>query len=179
MSGLWGKPTIVQNVETLCNLPHIVSNGSDWFQGLEPSEDGGTKLYGVSGKVKRPGLWELPMGTPCAKFSRSTPAACATGFNFAALLPGGASTDFLVEEHLDTPMDLRKFRKPAAEWEPERWWCWTIRPVRSAWSGIWSISSRRNRAAGARRAGAGSAWTEKILLRNGAGPRRAARSGDA
>ena len=63
VSGLWGKPTIVNNVETLCNVPHIINNGAAWFQSLSRSKDGGTKLYGASGKVKRPGLWELPMGT--------------------------------------------------------------------------------------------------------------------
>ena len=62
-SGLWGKPTIVNNVETLCNVPHIINNGAEWFKGLSHSQDGGTKLYGVSGRVKRPGAWELPMGT--------------------------------------------------------------------------------------------------------------------
>jgi len=63
VSGLWGKPTIVQNVETLCNVHHIVRNGPEWFRGLSRTDDGGTKLYGVSGKVNRPGLWELPLGT--------------------------------------------------------------------------------------------------------------------
>ena len=56
ISGLWGKPTIVQNVETLCNVHHIVNNGPEWFHKLSRSDDGGTKLYGVSGKVNRPGL---------------------------------------------------------------------------------------------------------------------------
>ncbi len=64
VSGLWGKGTIVNNVETLCNVPHIVRNGAEWFRKLGLTEDGGTKLYGVSGKVNHPGLWELPMGTP-------------------------------------------------------------------------------------------------------------------
>ena len=61
---------IVNNVETLCNVPHIVSNGAEWFRGLSRTEDGGTKLYGVSGRVKRPGLWELPMGTTDARDPR-------------------------------------------------------------------------------------------------------------
>ncbi len=63
VSGLWGKPTIVNNVETLANVPHIIEKGAAWFQGLSRTKDAGTKLYGASGKVKRPGLWELPMGT--------------------------------------------------------------------------------------------------------------------
>src|SRR5688572_13444073 len=62
ISGLFGKPTIVNNVETLCNIPHIVNKGAAWFRGLSLTQDAGTKIYGVSGKVKRPGAWELPLG---------------------------------------------------------------------------------------------------------------------
>jgi NADH-quinone oxidoreductase subunit F len=64
VSGLWGRPTIVNNVETLCNVHHILERGADWFQSLGLTGDAGTKLYGVSGRVKNPGCWELPMGTP-------------------------------------------------------------------------------------------------------------------
>ena len=103
--GLWGKPTIVQNVETLCNVHHIVDKGPDWFRGLSLTEDGGTKLFGVSGKVRRPGLWELPMGTPLREILEDHAGGMRDGLRFRGLLPGGASTDFLVEEHLDTPMD--------------------------------------------------------------------------
>jgi NADH-quinone oxidoreductase subunit F len=63
VSGLRGKPTIVNNAETISNIPHIINHGAEWFKGLSKSVDSGTKLYGVSGKVKRPGVWELPMGT--------------------------------------------------------------------------------------------------------------------
>ncbi len=62
-SGLFGQPTVVNNVETLCWIPHIVEKGPDWFMKLSLTGEGGTKLYGVSGRVKKPGLWELPMGT--------------------------------------------------------------------------------------------------------------------
>jgi NADH-quinone oxidoreductase subunit F len=111
VSGLWGKPTIVQNVETLCNVHHIVDKGPDWFRGLSLTEDGGTKLYGVSGKVKRPGLWELPMGTPLREILEDHAGGMRDGLRFRGLLPGGASTDFLVDEHLDTPMDYGNVQK--------------------------------------------------------------------
>ncbi|MCU1293689.1 MAG: dehydrogenase subunit [Bryobacterales bacterium] len=111
VSGLWGKPTIVQNVETLCNIPHIVANGTDWFRGLSLSEDGGTKLYGVSGKVNRPGLWELPLGTTIREILEEHAGGMRNGLRFRGVLPGGASTDFLVEEHLDTPMDYTQVQK--------------------------------------------------------------------
>ena len=111
VSGLWGKPTIVQNVETLCNVHHIVLKGADWFHNLSRTENGGTKLYGVSGKVKRPGLWELPMGTPMREIIEDHAGGMRDGLRLRGVLPGGASTDFLVEEHLDTPMDFDNVQK--------------------------------------------------------------------
>lgn len=105
MSGLFGKPTIVNNVETLSNIPHIVNNGPDWFKALSPGSDAGTKLYGVSGRVNRPGLWELPMGTTVRELIEEHAGGMKKGFKFRGALPGGASTDFLVEEHLDVKMD--------------------------------------------------------------------------
>uniref|UniRef100_A0A914Z2H5 NADH-ubiquinone oxidoreductase 75 kDa subunit, mitochondrial n=23 Tax=cellular organisms TaxID=131567 RepID=A0A914Z2H5_9BILA len=62
-SGAWGKPTCVNNVETLCNVPAILANGVEWYQNISKSKDAGTKLMGFSGRVKNPGLWELPFGT--------------------------------------------------------------------------------------------------------------------
>jgi len=111
VSGLFGKPTIVQNVETLCNVHHIVNNGPEWFRSLSRTEDGGTKLYGVSGKVNRPGLWELPLGTPMREILEVHAGGMRDGLQFRGLLPGGASTDFLVEEHLDVPMDYTQVQK--------------------------------------------------------------------
>ncbi len=85
--GLFGKPTIVNNVETLANIPHIVNNGPDWFKDLSTSPDGGTKLYGVSGRVKNPGAWELPMGSPSGSFLRSMQAACRTATHSVVCFP--------------------------------------------------------------------------------------------
>ncbi len=105
VSGLWGKPTIVNNVETLCNVPHIVNNGADWYKSLSLSPDGGTKIYGVSGKVKRPGSWELPMGTTIREILEEHAGGMREGLQFRGVQPGGASTDFLIEQHLDVKMD--------------------------------------------------------------------------
>ena len=109
--GLWGKPTVVNNVETLCNVPHILKNGPDWFKGLSRTKDGGTKLYGASGKVKRPGLWELPMGTPAREILEEHAGGMRDGVRFRAAIPGGASTEFLTEEHLDIPLDFDEIKK--------------------------------------------------------------------
>jgi NADH-quinone oxidoreductase subunit F len=110
-SGLWGKPTIVQNVETLCNVPCIVANGPDWYKSLSYTADGGTKLYGASGKVKKPGLWELPMGTTVRELLEEHAGGMRDGLKFRGLLPGGASTDFLTEQHLDVRMDFTEVQK--------------------------------------------------------------------
>lgn len=106
VSGLFGKPTIVNNVETLCNIPHIINNGAEWFKKLSLSPDAGTKLYGVSGRVNRPGIWELPLGTPMGELIEEHAGGMQKGYKFRGALPGGASTDFLVEEHLGTKMDF-------------------------------------------------------------------------
>ncbi len=105
VSGLWGKPTIVDNVETICCVPHIILKGADWFKSLSLSPDGGTKLYGASGKVKRPGLWELPLGTPLGEVINEHAGGMLPGVKFRGVLPGGASTDFLVESHMDVKLD--------------------------------------------------------------------------
>jgi NADH-quinone oxidoreductase subunit F len=107
VSGLFGKPTIVNNVETLCNIPHIINNGAVWFKALSLGTDAGTKLYGVSGQVNKPGLWELPMGTTVRELLEEHAGGMKPGFQFRGALPGGASTDFLVTEHLDVKMDYQ------------------------------------------------------------------------
>jgi NADH-quinone oxidoreductase subunit F len=106
VAGLWGRPTIIQNIETLCNVPPIVRHGAAWYQGLSTSKDRGTKLYGASGRVKRPGLWELPIGTSLRELIEEHAGGMCDGYRFRAVLPGGASTDFLVEQHLGIAMDF-------------------------------------------------------------------------
>ena len=106
VSGLYGKPTIVNNVETFCNLPHIVNNGVEWFKGLSNSEDSGTKLYGVSGRVNNPGCWELPIGVTVRELIEEYAGGMKNGYQLKGVLPGGASTDFLTTEHLDVKMDF-------------------------------------------------------------------------
>ena len=109
--GLWGKPTAFNNVETICNISHIVNNGAAWFRGLSDSEDGGTKIYGVSGRVRKPGVWELPMGTPIREILEKYAGGMCNGFDLRALMPGGASTEFLMPVHLDVKMDFDSVKK--------------------------------------------------------------------
>ncbi|MGE5411612.1 MAG: NADH-quinone oxidoreductase subunit NuoF [Clostridiales bacterium] len=110
-SGLFGKPTIVNNIETLSNIPHIINNGGEWFKKLSLTGEGGTKLYGASGKVKKPGLWELPLGVTLRELLEEHAGGMKDGFKLKGLLPGGASTDFLTEEHLDVNMDFTNVGK--------------------------------------------------------------------
>ena len=106
-SGAWGKPSVVNNVETLCNAPGVIVKGADWYQGLsgDRSENGGSKLYGISGPVEKPGLWELPMGTTGGEILDRA-GGMRDGRTLKAWLPGGASTGFLLPEHLDMPLDF-------------------------------------------------------------------------
>jgi NADH-quinone oxidoreductase subunit F len=106
ISGLFGKPTIVNNVETLCNLPGILHYGIDWFKALSRTPNGGTKMFGVSGKVKRPGLWELPMGVTLGEVLIELAGGPKEGLGWRGVIPGGASTDFLLPEHVDLQLDF-------------------------------------------------------------------------
>ena len=87
VSGLWGRPTVVNNVETLSNVPHILREGPEWYKALSPSPDSGTKIFGVSGKVKRPGLWELPMGTTIREILMDHAGGMADGHDAAGAHP--------------------------------------------------------------------------------------------
>jgi NADH-quinone oxidoreductase subunit F len=109
--GLWGKPTVVNNVETLANVTHIVKNGPEWFKKLSLTDEGGTKLFGVSGRVKKTGIWELPMGTTLGEIISDYAGGMADGYEFRGLIPGGVSTEFLLKEHFDVKMDYTNVQK--------------------------------------------------------------------
>ncbi len=113
LAGAWGKPTCVNNVETLNNIPSIMQNGVDWYRGISAgkSNDTGTKLMGFSGRVKNPGLWELPFGTTAREVLEDYAGGMRDGLTLKAWQPGGAGTDFLTEQHLDLPMDFDSIGK--------------------------------------------------------------------
>ena len=118
VSGRFGKPTTVNNVETLCNVPHILNNGAAWFRSLSRSKDGGTKLYGASGKVKRPGIWELPMGTTIREILEEHAGGMREGFNFVDCCPAVRPRIFSPNSTSTSPWISRKCRRPAAAWAP-------------------------------------------------------------
>ena len=111
-SGLWGRPTVLQNVETLCCVPPIVRNGAEWFKGLALTETGaGTKLFPVSVMVNRPGCYELTMGIRLSAIIEEHAGGMRPGSEFKACLPGGASTQFLTRQYYDIPMDFESLKK--------------------------------------------------------------------
>ena len=105
--GLWALPTVLNNMETVANVPHILLHGPEWFRGLGRSKDAtGTKLYCVSGRVKHPGCYELPMGTPLNEIIEEHGGGLLPGSEYKTCLPGGASTRFLPKEHYHIEMDF-------------------------------------------------------------------------
>ena len=116
VSGAWGRPTVVNNVETLNNMSAIMLNGVEWYLDLPKkkgkSETPGTKIMGCSGRVKDPGLWEVPFGYTARELIELA-GGMQDGLKLKAWLPGGASTDFLTasDEHLDLVMDFDPIMK--------------------------------------------------------------------
>jgi NADH-quinone oxidoreductase subunit F len=111
VSGLWGRPTVVNNVETICNIPSIVANGVEWYQALGKGDNVGTRISGISGRVNNPGCWEVPVGTTFREILEDYGGGMQDGYALKAFLPGGGSTDFLIPEHLDLPMDPGEVQK--------------------------------------------------------------------
>jgi NADH-quinone oxidoreductase subunit F len=107
VKGLWNGPTVVNNVETLANVPAIIANGAAWFKGLAKNPEGaGNKLFCVSGSVANRICLELPIGTTLREIIDVHCGGMRDGKKFKACIPGGASTQFLTEDHLDVPMDF-------------------------------------------------------------------------
>ncbi|MDT8443509.1 MAG: NADH-quinone oxidoreductase subunit NuoF [Desulfuromonadales bacterium] len=105
--GLFGRPTNVNNVETLATVPHILVNGTAWFHGLALNpESAGTKLFGLSGHLNRTECFELPLGITLREVVEDFGGGVRGGHKFKACLPGGASTPYLTAEHLDVMMDF-------------------------------------------------------------------------
>ena len=110
--GLWGFPTVTNNVETLACVPHIIRNGPEWFKSLARTPAGaGTKLYCVSGRVNHPGCFELPMGIRLSEIIEEHAGGMPPGCEFKACLPGGASTRFLPRSLYDIEMDFDSMKK--------------------------------------------------------------------
>jgi NADH-quinone oxidoreductase subunit F len=110
VEGLYASPTAINNVETLANVPHILDKGADWFRGFGTEKSPGTKIYSVSGKVERPGNYEAPMGTPARVVIEEHAGGVLDGKRVKAWTPGGSSTPFLTDEHLDIGLDFESIQ---------------------------------------------------------------------
>jgi NADH-quinone oxidoreductase subunit F len=111
VAGLYGCPTAVNNVETLCNLPAILVNGAEWYAALGPEKNGGPKLYCVSGHVKRPGVYETSMHTTLGKIVYDLAGGPPEGRAIKAVIPGGSSVPILLPNELDVPASFDAVQK--------------------------------------------------------------------
>jgi NADH-quinone oxidoreductase subunit F len=102
--GLFGLPTLVHNIETLACIPHIVMRGAEWFASIGTAESKGPKIFSVSGHVKRPGNYELPLGTPLSEIIYEHAGGMWSDRKLKAIIPGGASTPVLTADQVETPM---------------------------------------------------------------------------
>ncbi len=112
--GLFGRPTLINNVETLANVPVIMLNGADWFSSMGTETSKGTKTFALTGEVNNTGLIEVPMGTTLRQIVFDIGGGIRGGKKFKAVQIGGPSGGCLTEEHLDLPMDYDSLIKAGA-----------------------------------------------------------------
>ena len=112
--GLWGSPTLVNNVETLACIPSIISNGAEWYRTMGTEESPGTKIFTISGPVKRPGFYEVEMGTTLRRLIFDFAGGMQEGKNFRAALLGGAAGTFVDVSMLDTGMGYDVLKEKGA-----------------------------------------------------------------
>ncbi len=110
-SGLYGKPTLINNVETIASIPSIINKGGFWFASLGTQKNGGTRLFGISGKVKNPGIYELPMGTNLKDIIYKYAGGIKDDKELKAVIPGGISSPVLTPEEIDISMDFDSLMK--------------------------------------------------------------------
>jgi NADH-quinone oxidoreductase subunit F len=109
--GIYGSPTIINNVETLANVPHIINNGAEWYASIGTERNAGTRLFGVSGHVKKRGVYELPMGTPMRELIYEHCGGMRDGRELKAIVPGGSSVPVLSADQVDVSLDFDSVAK--------------------------------------------------------------------
>lgn len=110
--GLWGRPTTINNIETLANVPGVINNGADWFKNIGAENHPGPVLYGISGHVNRPGVYELPSGVPVMELINEVAQGIRGDKKLKALIPGGSSTPVLRADQLEgVSMDADSLRE--------------------------------------------------------------------
>jgi NADH-quinone oxidoreductase subunit F len=106
VQGLFAKPTVVNNVETLSTVPAIIERGGDWYAGLGVGRSTGTRIFSVSGHVERPANYEVELGTTFRELIEGLAGGVPGGRSIRFFIPGGASSPWLMPEHLDEPTDM-------------------------------------------------------------------------
>jgi len=106
VAGLYASPTVVNNVESIANVPHILEHGVEWYRSMGTEKSPGPKLFCVSGEVKRPGNYEWPLGTPARQIIEESCGGMLDGRELKFWAPGGSSTPLLTADHYDVGMDF-------------------------------------------------------------------------
>jgi len=109
--GLYGCPTVINNVETLSAIPHIIKNGGEWYAKFGPEKNGGTRIFSVSGHVEHPGNYEIPMGTTLRTLIEDFAGGVRAGHRLKAIIPGGSSTPVLPADMVDTRLTFEDVAK--------------------------------------------------------------------
>ena len=109
--GLYGCPTVINNVESLSTIPAIINGGGEWYAGLGTPKNGGTRLYSISGHVNKPGIYELPLGFPLRKLIYEVAGGMRNGKLLKAVIPGGSSCPLLSADEIDVAMDYDSVAK--------------------------------------------------------------------
>jgi NADH-quinone oxidoreductase subunit F len=115
--GLYGKPTVVNNVETLTNVPLIITNGADWYKSMGTADSAGVKIFSLSGRVRKPGNYELPFGATFRELIYEHGGGILDGRPVKAIMAAGASSSLIAvdDKALDTPMDYASVRTLGAD----------------------------------------------------------------
>ncbi|MBN2319859.1 MAG: NADH-quinone oxidoreductase subunit NuoF [Acidobacteria bacterium] len=109
--GLYGSPTVINNVETIANVPHIIENGAEWYASIGTERNTGTRLFGVSGHVKKRGVYELPMGVTLKELIYDHCGGMRNGRELKAIVPGGSSVPVMTPDQIDVPLDFDSVAK--------------------------------------------------------------------
>jgi NADH-quinone oxidoreductase subunit F len=109
--GLYGSPTVINNVETLANVPHIIEKGPEWYAAIGVERNAGTRLFGVSGHVAQRGVYELPMGTSLRELIYDHCGGIPNNRKLKAIVPGGSSTPVLTADQVDVALDFDSIAK--------------------------------------------------------------------
>ena len=110
IKGAFGMPTVVNNVETICHVPHIINRGAAWFAGLGTKTQGGTRMYSVSGRVARPGVYEASVGVTLRQLVYDLAGGMTGNGRLKAVVPGGSSAAILTADEIDVVMDVDGLR---------------------------------------------------------------------